>query len=100
MIWKTEILNHLWQTTAFAAAIALGTLALRRNSPRVRYWLWFAASMKFLIPFSPLVSTGTRVPIPHGVPVLHAVTVQQMSVAFSPVVTPVRGAFPWMWIWS
>jgi uncharacterized protein (TIGR03435 family) len=95
-----EIFNHLWQSTAFAAAIALATLALRRNSPRVRYWLWLAASVKFLIPFSLLVSTGSRVPIPHGVPTFHAVTVQQMSFAFSPVVTPVRGPFPWIWVWA
>ena len=100
MIWKTEILNHLWQSTAFAAAIALVTLALRRNSPRVRYWLWFAASMKFLLPFSLLVSTGSRMPLSHGVPAFHAVTVQQMSFVFSPVVTPVRQPFPWIWVWA
>jgi hypothetical protein len=56
--------------------------------------------VKFLIPFSLLVSTGSRVPIPHGVPALHAVTVQQMSVVFSPVVTPVREPFPWIWVWA
>ncbi len=78
------IFNHLWQSTAFAAAIALVAFAFRRNSPRLRYWLWLAASLKFLIPFSLLVSTGSRVPIPHGIPVLHAMTVQQMSIAFSP----------------
>ncbi len=34
------------------------TLALRRNQARVRYWLWLAASYKFLLPFSWLVSIG------------------------------------------
>ena len=50
--------SHLWQSTLFAAMVALLTLALRRNQARVRYWLWLAASYKFLIPFSWLVSVG------------------------------------------
>src|SRR5689334_4710983 len=105
MNWKSEILNHLWQSTAFAAAIALATLALRRNSPRVRYWLWLAASAKFLIPFSLLVATGARVKLPSDTPTLHAVTVQQMSLVFAPTTAiPVRQTFHWAWllvaIWS
>ena len=85
MIWKAEILNHLWQSTMFAAAVAIACAALRKNSPRLRYWLWLAASMKFLIPFSLLVSTGARAPIPHGVPTFHAVTVEQISTYFAPI---------------
>jgi bla regulator protein blaR1 len=50
--------NHLWQSTAFLAAAALLTLALRKNQARVRYWLWLAASIKFLIPFSLLIAAG------------------------------------------
>lgn len=57
----TPILNHLWQSTLFAAAAGLMTLALRRNSARTRYWLWLAASVKFLIPFSLLVDAGSRI---------------------------------------
>jgi hypothetical protein len=49
---------HLWQSTVFAAVAGLLTLALRRNHARVRYWLWLAASYKFLLPFSWLVSLG------------------------------------------
>src|SRR5215831_1399420 len=100
MIWSTEIINHLWQSTAFGALIALATLALRRNSPRIRFWLWFAASMKFLLPFSLLVATGAKVQLPPDTPTLHAVTVQQISLAFSPVVIPVRETFHWTWILS
>lgn len=55
-----ELANHLWQSTVFAAAIGIATAALRRNPARVRYWLWLGASLKFLIPFSLLVSFGTR----------------------------------------
>jgi bla regulator protein blaR1 len=50
--------NHMWQSTLFAAAAALLTLILRKNHARARYWLWLAASVKFLIPFSLLVSLG------------------------------------------
>jgi bla regulator protein blaR1 len=52
--------SHLWQSTLFAAVAGLLTLALRRNQARVRYWLWLAASYKFLFPFSWLVSIGHR----------------------------------------
>jgi len=52
------VVAHLWQSTLFATVAALLTLALRRNQARVRYWLWLAASYKFLIPFSWLVSVG------------------------------------------
>jgi uncharacterized protein (TIGR03435 family) len=57
----TDVLNHLWQSSLFAVAAGLLTLVLRRNSARTRYWLWFAASVKFLIPFSLLVDAGSRV---------------------------------------
>src|SRR5580658_939494 len=52
--------NHLWQSTLFALAAALLTLILRKNQARARYWLWLAASMKFLIPFSWLVAVGSN----------------------------------------
>jgi uncharacterized protein (TIGR03435 family) len=52
--------NHLWQSTVFAGAMWLLALTLQRNRAAVRYWLWLAASMKFLLPFSLLVSTGTE----------------------------------------
>jgi uncharacterized protein (TIGR03435 family) len=53
--------NHLWQSTVFAAAVALMTLAFRRNRAHVRYWLWLAASVKFLIPFAALLWIGTQI---------------------------------------
>ena len=55
------ISNHLWQSTVFAAGIALLTLAFRRNRAHVRYWLWLAASVKFLIPFAALLWIGTQI---------------------------------------
>ena len=56
----TAIVEHLWQSTLFAAAVALLALALRRNQPRIRYWLWLAASAKFLVPFAMLADLGNR----------------------------------------
>ncbi len=51
--------NHLWQSTLFAAAAGLLTLSLRKNHARIRFGLWLAASVKFLIPFSLLVNVGS-----------------------------------------
>jgi bla regulator protein blaR1 len=50
--------NHLWQSTLFAGAAGLVTLLLRNNRAQVRYHLWLAASLKFLIPFSLLTAIG------------------------------------------
>src|SRR2546428_662503 len=55
--------NHLWQSTVFAIAAWVVTLAFRRNRAEVRFWLWFAASAKFLIPFAPLIEAGREVQI-------------------------------------
>lgn len=58
----SELVAHLWQSTLFAGAAWLLTLALRKNQARVRYWVWFVASFKFLIPFFLLVGLGASVP--------------------------------------
>jgi len=52
--------NHLWQSTLFTFAAGLLTLLLRKHHARARYWLWLAASLKFLLPFSWLVAIGGR----------------------------------------
>ncbi|HZI56341.1 MAG TPA: M56 family metallopeptidase [Verrucomicrobiae bacterium] len=62
-IWKAAapaLGNHLWQSTLFAILAGLLAWTLRRNQARVRYWLWMAASIKFLVPFSLLVGVGSR----------------------------------------
>lgn len=59
----TPLLNHLWQSTVFAAAVFALTLLLRNNRPHVRYWLWMAASVKFVVPFSLLMSVGRQVEV-------------------------------------
>jgi hypothetical protein len=52
------LLDHIWQSSLFAGAIALLTLFFRRNSAGLRFWLWFAASVKFLVPFAVLAMPG------------------------------------------
>ncbi len=52
--------NHLWQSTLFGAVAGLLTLVLRKNHARARYWLWLAASVKFLVPFALLVALGNH----------------------------------------
>lgn len=58
----TVIVAHLWQSTLFAGAAWLVAQMLRRNRAQDRYWIWLAASAKFLIPFSLLVQFGTFMP--------------------------------------
>ncbi len=52
----SSILAHLLQSTLFAVLVALFVQAFRSSAARVRYWLWFAASVKFLLPLSWLAS--------------------------------------------
>ena len=52
--------NHLWQSSLFALAAGVLAWTLRGSQARARYWLWLAASVKFLLPFSALVAIGSR----------------------------------------
>ena len=93
-IWSgivPALCNHLWQSTLFALAAGLLTLTLRKNHAAIRYWLWLAASAKFLIPFSLLVAIGNRLGSPHasaetsaGVFVTIDAVIDHMSQPFSP----------------
>jgi uncharacterized protein (TIGR03435 family) len=84
-----ELGNHLWQSTMFAAAAALCCWALRHNRARVRYWIWLAASLKFVVPFALLLSIGAgwHRPEPFTVhaPVLTAMRVEQITQSFAPI---------------
>src|SRR6266849_3049320 len=60
--------NHLWQSSLFAAVAGLLVFSLRKHYAPARHWLWLAASVKFLIPFSLLTGLGaylgwTRTPV-------------------------------------
>src|SRR3984885_8707978 len=55
-----ELTNHIWQSTVFAILVGLIALAFHRNRAQVRYCLWLSASLKFLLPFSLLMTFGHR----------------------------------------
>jgi bla regulator protein blaR1 len=75
--------NHLWQSTAFAVVAWAVTLLLRKNQARVRYGVWLAASVKFLVPFSLLVGLGGMLPRPQ-----HAVVTMPVYSAVDEVGMP------------
>lgn len=52
------LLDHLWQSTLFAGGAGLLALWFRHNPARLRFHLWFAASLKFLAPFAVLSMAG------------------------------------------
>jgi bla regulator protein BlaR1 len=85
------LVDHLWQSTLFVGAAWLLSLALRRNQAQVRYWVWFTASAKFLIPFSVLVGLGALVPRHAAAPPIQVQWVSiveqigQPSIALPPV---------------
>jgi len=62
------LLNHLWQSTLFAATAGLVTLFLQGNAARVRFWVWFAASVKFLLPFAWITALGGLLLPPRAAP--------------------------------
>ena len=59
------VLNHLWQSTLCLGVIAVLAVFMRRNGAHTRYWLWLAASVKFLVPFEVLVAVGQQI-APHA----------------------------------
>jgi bla regulator protein BlaR1 len=52
--------NHLWQSTLFVLLVAALSLLFRKDGAHIRYWLWWIASVKFLVPFSALTAIGMR----------------------------------------
>ena len=79
------VANHLWQSSVFAVAAWLTALQLRRNRAQVRYGIWLAASIKFLIPFSLLIDLGGLLRRPQHSPLsLQATLSSAMSVVGQP----------------
>ena len=60
--WSTIRLvgDHVWQSTLVAAVAGLLTFAFRHNRADVRHGVWFAASLKFLVPFAALAAAGSH----------------------------------------
>jgi bla regulator protein blaR1 len=87
-----EIVAHLWQSTLFAVAAWLVALALRTNRAQVRYWVWFIASAKFLIPFSLLVGLGALMPHPAAAPPVRTEWVAAFQELSQPLALPMTAA--------
>src|ERR1700693_2210882 len=86
------LLSHLLQSTLFAGVAWLLALGLRRNRAQVRYWVLFAASMKFLIPFAALVSLGNLVPRQAAVPPVVGRWMNTMEQIGEPLTVPAAAA--------
>ena len=65
---------------------------LRTNRAQVRYWVWFAASAKFLIPFSLLVGLGTLMPHPAAAPPIRTEWVAALQEFSQPLTLPTVAA--------
>jgi bla regulator protein BlaR1 len=85
------IVAHLWQSTLFAGAAWLVARTLRTNPAQVRYWVWFAASAKFLVPFSLLVGLGTLMPHPATLPPVRISWVAALEEYSQPLTSPPIG---------
>jgi beta-lactamase regulating signal transducer with metallopeptidase domain len=94
----TALLDHLWQSSLFALAAGLLTLVFRAHAARVRFWLWFAASLKFLVPFAVLVLLGERLarlvpaPLPPALLVLVLAPAAERFSAPAHALAPAEGA--------
>jgi bla regulator protein BlaR1 len=87
----TEIANHLWQSTLTAMALAALAATLRAHGAHIRYWIWWAASAKFLVPFSLLTALGGAF-APASVPVY---VFGAWSEALGRLARPVRETASW-----
>ena len=81
------LIDHLWQSTLFCAAVWLVTLALRRNGAALRHSLWLIASLKFLVPFAALYQLGAVAGLPSPVGTQPTLFMQAMEIT-APVVAP------------
>lgn len=79
----SPVLDHLWQSTLFAAVAGLLTLALRRNRARVRHAVWLAASAKFLVPLSLLIALGSHIQWHKPAPPNFTVVVDAVTAPFT-----------------
>jgi uncharacterized protein (TIGR03435 family) len=87
----TFIEDHLWQSTLFAVAVGLLAMALRRNAAGIRYWLWFSASVKFLVPFAPLFWLGSHLQFERAA---NEIAIPSAGIAAAQVAEPFSVAAP------
>ena len=96
-----ELTTHLLQSTVFAVAAGLLTLAFRKNRAGVRFWIWLSASVKFFVPFALLVGLGSfierRVPETQKIatPVVAFAVEYITGTAVAPVAAPAPAKTNW-----
>jgi beta-lactamase regulating signal transducer with metallopeptidase domain len=91
------VIDHLWQSTLLVGVIALVMPLFRRQRACLRFWLWFAASVKFLFPFSVLVWLGGFLPaLPEPAPLLAARSLVVTPVLIAPA--HLMPAAHWLWL--
>jgi bla regulator protein BlaR1 len=102
MAWSLllhPIAGHVLQSTLCVVLAGLAATGLRRNGARTRYWIWFAALLKFLIPFSLLLGIGGQLgallPASRGpeFAALMDYISDHAAVAMAPLKTPVRASY-------
>lgn len=95
--WGGALVQHVWQSTMVCGSLWLSTLMLRRNAAQMRFRLWMLASVKFLLPFSLLISAGEVVSVkklaqPSVPPVFSIMMVGPVN--DTTIVKPVHAAAP------
>ncbi|HYW46247.1 MAG TPA: M56 family metallopeptidase [Bryobacteraceae bacterium] len=88
-----ELTTHVWQSTWFAVVAGLLTVAFRKNRAKVRYCLWFSASLKFLVPFALLTSLGSHL---GWAPVAQKMAAPAVSLAVEYVTQPFAEPLPFV----
>ena len=94
------VLNHLWQSTLCLLGAALLTLLLRRNGAHTRYWLWFAGSVKFIVPFTILATLGSQLASRSTMPALGLPVMMPLAFAAQEVTAPFAEIGAKLNIWS
>jgi uncharacterized protein (TIGR03435 family) len=89
-----ELTNHVWQSTLFAVAAGLLTVALRKNRAQVRFWLWFSASLKFFVPFSLLMSLGSHLEWAPARKIAARIAVPAVSLTMEQITQPFPSTLP------
>jgi len=89
--WASPMADHLWQSTVVALLAGLLTLGYRRNDAGIRFGLWLAAAVKFLIPVSLLIGLGGLI-VPRAAvisrPTIVYEVVERVSQPFTHSATP------------
>jgi uncharacterized protein (TIGR03435 family) len=90
-IASIEVANHLWQSTLVALVLGAVAFAFRNNHARVRFAIWLAASIKFLLPFSLLVGIGSHLAAPRPTSANETVVYSAIDRVGQPFSRPVSG---------